>query len=176
MNRLTVGDTESVKNFKRTIRQMMEVFLRFTHRYWFHEVSNQAIARGIYSRLSKLLGNDDLYEEVRSEVTDMNNYLDSDSARRQANTVLRLTVVTIVGLIGTIASGLLGMNLIAWAEEPMTWRVGTFLFTTGLTLLLTLITVAQSKRLADVLDAISDSRVPWKSKWTEMARAWRSKP
>jgi hypothetical protein len=176
MNRLTVGDTESVKNFKRTIRQMMEVFLRFTHRYWFHEVSNQAIARGIYGRLSKLLGNDDLYEEVRSEVTDMNNYLDSDSARRQANTVLRLTVVTIVGLIGTIASGLLGMNLIAWAEEPMSWRVGTFLFTTGLTLVLTLITVAQSKRLADVLDAISDSRVPWKSKWGAMARAWHSKP
>lgn len=176
MNRLTVGDTESVKNFKRTIRQMMEVFLRFTHRYWFHEVSNQAIARGIYGRLSKLLGNDNLYEEVRSEVTDMNNYLDSDSARRQANTVLRLTVVTIVGLIGTIASGLLGMNLIAWAEEPMSWRVGTFLFTTGLTLVLTLITVAQSKRLADVLDAISDSRVPWKSKWGAMARAWRSKP
>jgi hypothetical protein len=175
MNRLTVGDTESVKNFKRTIRQMMEVFLRFTHRYWFHEVSNQAIARGIYSRLSKLLGNDDLYEEVRSEVTDMNNYLDSDSARRQANTVLRLTVVTIVGLIGTIASGLLGMNLIAWAEEPMSWRVGTFLFTTGLTLVLTLITVAQSKRLADVLDAISDSRVPWKSKWGAMSRAWRAK-
>ena len=42
MNRLTVGDTESVKHFKRTIRQMMEVFLRFTHRYWFHEISNQA--------------------------------------------------------------------------------------------------------------------------------------
>jgi hypothetical protein len=58
MNRLTVGETESVKNFKRTIRQMMEVFLRFTHRYWFHEVSNQAIARAIYGRLSRLLGNE----------------------------------------------------------------------------------------------------------------------
>jgi hypothetical protein len=176
MNRLTVGETESVKNFKRTIRQMMEVFLRFTHRYWFHEVSNQAIARSIFGRLSRFLGNDDLYHEVRAEVTDMNNYLDSDSARRQANTVLRLTVVTIVGLIGTIASGLLGMNLISWAEEPMTWRVGTFLVTTGATLVLTIITVAQSKRLADVLDAISDSRLGWKSKLHAMARAWRAKP
>jgi CorA-like Mg2+ transporter protein len=176
MNRLTVGETESVKYFKRTIRQMMEVFLRFTHRYWFHEISNQAIARSIYGRLSRLLGNDHLFEEVRAEVTDMNNYLDSDSARRQANTVLRLTVVTIVGLIGTIASGLLGMNLIAWAEEPLSWRVGGFLFTTGATLVLTIITVAQSKRLADVLDAISDSRLGWKSKWKAMGRAWRAKP
>ncbi len=45
MNRLDVGDTESVKHFKRAIRQTMEIFLRFTHRYWFHEVSNQAQAR-----------------------------------------------------------------------------------------------------------------------------------
>src|SRR5262245_21332719 len=176
MNRLTVGDTESVKYFKRTIRQMMEVFLRFTHRYWFHEISNQAIARSIYGRLSRQLGNDHLFEEVRAEVTDMNNYLDSDSARRQANTVLRLTVVTIVGLIGTIATGFLGMNLLAWAEEPLSWRVSTFLVTTGATLVLTIFTVAQSKRLADMLDAISDSRLDWKSKWRAMGRAWRAKP
>ena len=48
MNRLEVGDTESVRQFKRSIRAAMEMFLRFTHRYWFHEVSNQAIARSIF--------------------------------------------------------------------------------------------------------------------------------
>jgi hypothetical protein len=176
MNRLHVGETESVKNFKRTIRQMMEVFLRFTHRYWFHEVSNQAIARSVYGRLSKFLGNDDLYVEVRNEVTDMNNYLDSDSARRQANTVLRLTVVTILGLIGTIASGLLGMNLIAEADEPVYWRVGLFLAVTAATLTLTVVTVAQSKRLADMLDVLSDARLGWKSKWRALGRAWKASP
>ena len=165
-----------MKSFKRTIRQMMEVFLRFTHRYYFHEISNQAIARSIYGRLSRFLGNDELYAEVRAEVTDMNNYLDSDSARRQANTVLRLTVVTIVGLIGTIASGLLGMNILAWAEEPIAWRAVVFLVTAGATVLVTVLTVAQSKRLADVLDAISDSRLGWKSKWRAMTQAWRAKP
>jgi hypothetical protein len=81
-----------------------------------------------------------------------------------------------VGLIGTIASGLLGMNLISWAEEPMTWRLGTFLFVTAATLVLTLITVAQSKRLADVLDVISDARLGGKAKWRAMGRAWRAKP
>jgi hypothetical protein len=174
MNRLTVGETESVKNFKRTIRQMMEVFLRFTHRYWFHEVSNQAIARSLYGRMSKHLGNDDLYVEVRNEVTDMNNYLDSDSARRQANTVLRLTVVTILGLIGTIASGLLGMNLIAEADSPIVVRVGIFAVVTTVTVTLTALTMANSKRLADVLDALSDARLGWKSKWRAMRRAWKA--
>jgi hypothetical protein len=176
MNRLAVGETESVKNFKRTIRQMMEVFLRFTHRYWFHEVSNQQIARSLYGRLSKFLGNDELYLEVRNEVTDMNNYLDSDSARRQANTVLRLTVVTILGLIGTIASGLLGMNIIDEADRPALIRVGIFGLVTVATLALTIMTVANSKRLADVLDAISDSRLGWKSKWGALRRAWKAAP
>src|SRR6185295_12718327 len=135
MNRLTVGDTESVKQFKRTIRQMMEVFLRFTHRYWFHEVSNQAIARSVFARLTRSIGNEDLYGEVRDEVTDMNNYLDSDSARRQANTVLRLTVVTIFGLIGKIASGLLGMNLIAEADRPISIKVVIFVVFLAVTVL-----------------------------------------
>jgi hypothetical protein len=41
----------------------------------------------------------------------MNQYLDSDSQRRQANTVVRLTVVTTLGLIATVSTGFLGMNL-----------------------------------------------------------------
>src|SRR5262245_55135372 len=174
MNKLAVGETESVKQFKRTIRQMMEVFLRFTHRYWFHEVSNQAIARSVYGRLSRFLGTEDLYEEVRNEVTDMNNYLDSDSARRQANTVLRLTVVTIMGLIGTIASGLLGMNIIDEAARPAGVRLVIFLIFLGFTVALTVATVAQSKRLADMLDVLSDSRLTWGSKWRAMRVAWKS--
>lgn len=174
MNRLTVGHTESVKQFKRTIRQMMEVFLRFTHRYWFHEVSNQALARSVFARLSRHLGTEEMYEEVRKEVTDMNEYLDSDSARRQANTILRLTVVTILGLIGTIATGVLGMNLIAAAEDPLGLRVLIFLLTLAGTVAVTAATMSQAKRLADVLDVISDSRIGWTAKWKSARRAWKS--
>ena len=119
----------------------------------------------MFGRLSRQLGNDELYEEVRNEVTDMNNYLDSDSARRQANTVLRLTVVTIFGLIGTIASGLLGMNIIDEADEPLAWRVLLFVMTLGLTGAITIFTVVKSKVLADFLDALSDERVSWPNKW-----------
>jgi hypothetical protein len=165
MNRLTVGETESVKSFKRTIRQMMEVFLRFTHRYWFHEVSNQALARSVFARITKQLGTEELYNEVRNEVIDMNSYLDSDSARRQANTVLRLTVVTILGLIGTVASGLLGMNLLDETQRSVPVRVMVFVVVLLGTFLVTLVTVAKSKRLADILDTISDERLGWKGRW-----------
>jgi hypothetical protein len=173
MNRLTVGDAPSVRQFKRTIRQMMEVFLRFTHRYWFHKVSQQPLAHAVYERLTRELGNVEHYQEVRNEVTDMNQYLDSDSARRQANTILRLTVVTIIGLIGTVASGLLGMNIIAEADKPLAERVVVFLVAVVITVALTGLSVVYSKRLADVLDSLSDTRLDWRSKWSSVRRSWK---
>jgi hypothetical protein len=171
MNRLEVGDTESVRQFKRTIRQSMEIFLRFTHRYWFHEVSNQELARTMFSRMSRQLRNDELYHEVRTEVADMNNYLDTDSVRRQANTILRLTVVTVVGLIGTVATGFLGMNLLAEAGEPFAYRMLLFLVVVVLTGGVTLYSVVKSKVLADFLDALSDERVGWRDKWRTLTRS-----
>jgi hypothetical protein len=173
MNRLIVGDRRSVRTFKRTIRQMMEAFLRFTQRYWFHEVSSQEIARDVFARLTRHLGNEALYHEVRHEVTDMIEYLDSDGARRQANTILRLTVVTIVGLIGTVATGILGMNIFAEADKPVGERIAVFAGALAATIALTAWSVVYSKRLADMLDLLSDTRMGWKSKWRGMQQIWR---
>jgi hypothetical protein len=165
MNRLVVGDTESVKRFKRAIRIAMEVFLRFTHRYWYHEVSDQDLARSLFSRLARHLNNETLYDEVRHEMRDMIDYLDSDSMRRQANTILRLTVVTIFAMIATIGTGFLGMNLIAAADQPFFWRVMFFLIVLAVTGGITGFTIIRSKRLADLLDVLSDERVGTRRKW-----------
>ena len=164
MNRLDVGDTESVRQFKRSIRQAMEVFLRFTHRYWYHQISNQDLARSLFQRMRRHLELEVLYEEVRVEMLDMHGYLDSDALRRQANTVLRLTVMTIMAMIGTIATGFIGMNVIAAAGEPLAWRIAFFAAVLLVTGGLTLFTVAKSKRLADFLDALSDERLGWRDK------------
>jgi hypothetical protein len=172
MNRLTVGETESVKRFKRTIRQMLEVFLRFTHRYWFHAVSNQEQARSLYRRLCEQLHNYELYDEVRTEVMDMSNYLDTDSNRRQANTVLRLTVVTIFGLIGTIVTGFLGMNLLAEAESALPRRAVLFLLVLAATVGVTIFTIVKSKQLADFLDALSDNRLTLRDKLGVWSKIW----
>jgi len=172
MNRLSVGETESVKEFKRTIRQSMEVFLRFTHRYWFHNVSNQDQGRFLFRRLREQLRNDELYDEVRTEVMDMSTYLDTDSNRRQANTVLRLTVVTIVGLIGTIVTGFLGMNLLAEADATLGRRITLFLLVLAATAAVTVLTIVKSKRLADFIDALSDERISWTRKWRVWKKVW----
>ncbi|MET0660618.1 MAG: CorA family divalent cation transporter [Steroidobacteraceae bacterium] len=170
MSRLDISDTQSVKRFKREIRRTMEVFLRFSQRYWFHEVSNQPLARDVFRRIRDHLGNEPLCNAVRIEVQDMNDYLDSDSLRRQANTILRLTVVTTLGLIGTVATGFLGMNLIAAANARLDVRILIFALTLVGTTIVTVFSIVKSKRMADFLDSLSDERIPWRTKWRTLRR------
>jgi hypothetical protein len=49
-----------------------------------------------------------------------------------------------------------------------------FALTLGATMALTLATMAHSKRLAEILDVLSDSRIGMRAKWTAARRAWRS--
>ncbi len=43
----------------------------------------------------------------------MSQYLDSEALRRQGETMVRLTVVATMGLIGVASTGFWGMNLFA---------------------------------------------------------------
>jgi len=156
LSRLDLRNVESIKKFKRTIRRAMATFLGFTHRYWFHEISTQDQARELFLLWRKHLDTDRLFAEVREEIQDMNEYLNSDSLRRQANTVVRLTVVTTLGLIGTIATGILGMNIFASADQPWHLRVLLFILVLIPTLLLTFYTVSRSRKLADFLERLSE--------------------
>jgi hypothetical protein len=173
LKNLDVGDASSVRRFKRSIRASFESFLRFTHRYWFHEVSEQAQVRALSHMCATHLGLDPLYHEVKERIADMNSYLDADSLRRQANTVVRLTVVTILGLIGTVTTGFLGMNLLAEADAPMERKLWIFAVTFVLTTVLTFYTMGKSKGLSDFLDALSDERLSVWQKLKALGAVWR---
>jgi Mg2+ and Co2+ transporter CorA len=168
-----VSDPESVKRFKRAIRGVYAAFLRFTHRYWFHEVSEQAQTRALFRMCTAQLGLDPLYAEVKERMHDMNAYLDADSLRRQANTVVRLTVVTIFGLIGTVTTGFLGMNLLSEADASPARKLVLFMLVFVPTIALTMYTMIKSKRLSDFLDAVSDERLPTWTKVKAFAAVWR---
>jgi hypothetical protein len=172
LTRLDIADPESVRRFKRAIRIGYATFLRFTHRYWFHEVSEQAQARALFHMCTTQLGLDPLYAEVKERMHDMNTYLEADSLRRQANTVVRLTVVTIFGLVGTVTTGFLGMNLLAMAEAPMHERVLVFIAAFVATVWLTMYTIAKSKRLSDFLDVLSEESLPWRTRLGALLRVW----
>jgi CorA-like Mg2+ transporter protein len=172
VSRLEVGDVEADRVFRRDIRQAVENFLRFEHRYWFHEISNQAQARELFQLTRQHLDLDGLYREIREELQDMGNFLEVEAMRRQNDTVVRLTVVTTFGLIGTVTTGFLGMNILAWAEQPTGWRVAAFGIILGATAALTLYTVVKSRRLSELLATLSDEQVGWRQRLKASGRIW----
>jgi len=77
-----------------------------------------------------------------------------------------------IRIFQAIASGLLGMNLFDGTKGGVGGRIAIFVAVLAATSTLTAVTVAHSKRFADILDVMSDARVGWKSKWRESRRAW----
>ena len=121
------------------------------------------------------LGTEGLYTELGEEIQDMSQYHDSDSRRPQANTVVRRTVVTTAGLIATVSTGFLGINLIAAAEDPLVNRIVFFMVVLILSALLTGVAIVKSKRLSDFLEALSDERLSQRDKLSALVGAWRNK-
>ncbi|MBX3691117.1 hypothetical protein [Dokdonella sp.] len=173
---LDVKRPDTVKRFKRQIRRNYVAFLSFTHRYWFHEISEQAHVKALFRMCTRHLGIDGVYAEVKERIHDMSSYLDADALRRQANTVVRLTVVTIFGLVGTITAGLLGMSLLAGPNTPVLERVLTFIGVLAAAAALTIYTIVKSKRLSDFLDVVSDERVGGWNKLRALVAVWRREP
>lgn len=179
VNDLDIREAQSIRRFKRRIRANFETFLRFTHRYWFHELSERPHLQALFRLCSDHLRNDQLYDEVRDEIREMSQYLDSDSQRRQSNTVVRLTVITILGLIATVTTGYFGMNIIAFGEGSVSQRLLHGIGASSLFIFLVLFAVARSKQLSEFLETLADEKISLQQKCGHLVRAllpgWKNK-
>jgi len=173
VERLNVRNYESVKQFKKHVRETLEVFLRFNHRYWFHEISNQLQASDFFKRWSHQLGSDALYQEVREEARDINEYLDADRARKQTDNAMRLTVVSSCGMVGTVVTGFLGMNLYSHSDLPGSQKFIIFLIVFVPITLLALYTVIISRRIANFMEALSSEGLTWKEKMSTLRQIFK---
>jgi hypothetical protein len=173
---LDIRVSHSISRFRRRVYSSFEAFLRFTHRYWFHELSERAHVQALYRMCSKHLNNDSLYQEVKEELQDMSQYLDSNAQRQQSTTIVRLTVVTVFSMIGAVTTGLLGTNLIAEADSPVMTRLTYFFFAMLMTTLFMLFAILKSKQLSDVMDVLSDDQKSLRTRFTSLGRAWHRGP
>ena len=173
VSRLDLDDNESVSRFRYDIRQTLETFLRFTHRYYFSEISDQLPVRDVFRIWTGHLGTERLYNELREEIGDMSAYLETDLLRRQAKTILQLTVATLLSLILTIATGFLGMNIFSYADMSALEKTTIFMLVLVPTTALVLYMVMKSRRLAEFLDELADEKVKWRQKIATLARVWR---
>lgn len=172
VERLRVGDYVSVRVFKDSVRETLELFLRFNHRYWFHEISNQVLAADLFARWTNQLGSDALFAEVRDEAHDINRYLDADRTRKAGDNAMRLTVVSALGMVGTVATGFLGMNIFSHADLPGWHKFAIFLAVFVPTIALGLYTVVVSKRIAAFFEAMSSERRTWGQKLHSFRQIW----
>ncbi len=173
---LDIHTPQSVSRFRRRIYVGFEAFLRFTHRYWFHGLSERSHVQAIYRMCSEHLGNNRLYQDVKEELRDMSQYLDSNAQRQQTTTIVRLTVVTTFSMVGTVTTGLLGMNLLAEAEAPISTRLTYFLITTLITGLLMLLAILKSKQLSDAMDVLADDQKTLRTRLSTLSKVWKRNP
>jgi hypothetical protein len=82
-------------------------------------------------------------------------------------------VVTIFGLIGTVVTGIFGMNLFGFGEMPLALQAPLLIAVTAGVAALLFYTLAKSKRLADFLDAVSDERLGAAGKLRSALSVWR---
>ena len=170
VGRLDVSNPDALLGFRAQTRLALENFLRFTHRYWFHAVSNQSDAYDLFALCRKHLDIDKLYEHIRQEVEEMSQYLENEATRKQQESMSRLTVVTTLGLIGTVATGFLGMNLFDHTGLDAWTRTGIFMLVFVPTLILAVVTIARSQRLSECLDAISNENMSFNGKLKSVRR------
>jgi len=175
MNNLDVTKRDSVRQFRAVIRHRLGVFLRFSHRYWSHQVSDHGQVKELYRMISDHLGTDRLYAELRSELEDMSQYLDSEALRRQGETMVRLTVVATMGLIGVATTGFWGMNLFLVTDEPPLTRFFYFLIILILAIGLTFYTVLKARRLSDFLETLADEHQSARAKLASLSKVWKRK-
>jgi hypothetical protein len=175
VGKLDLRNESSVRSFSRDVRYNLEVFLRFSHRYWFHEISNQPQAHDLFTMWSKHLGNDQLYTDVRNELHDINAYLDSARAKKLADMGVRLGVVATFGFVGVFVTGVFGMNIFSMGEGPVEMRIVILLMVFTLATALTFYTISISKGLGDFLDALSDERLTWGRKLAALWRIWHKR-
>jgi hypothetical protein len=88
--------------------------------------------------------------------------------RRSSATIVRLTVVAILSLIGTATTGFFGMNLLDEAGAPLIAKIIYFTLVAALVIALTVYTVVKASRLADFFEVLADGRL------AGAARRWRS--
>jgi hypothetical protein len=86
--------------------------------------------------------------------------------RRQSTTIVRLTVVTMMSILGTVTTGVLGMNVFAEADSHWLFRLALVTVVLISTTLLTYAVLRRSQPLARFLEAVADTRSTLHRQWS----------
>lgn len=128
------GDDAWLEKFQALRRD----FVFFTNLYQFPLISNQQQGLEMYTLARQALEVNELFSEVQQEVQSTHDYFQTEAAQELTDLNTRLAVGAGIGLPFALATGFLGMNLLASAPGEELLRLGKP-WTAGLALVLTLV-------------------------------------
>jgi Mg2+ and Co2+ transporter CorA len=88
--------------------------------------------------------------------------------RRQSTAIVRLTVVTVMSILGTVTTGVLGMNVFDEAAKPWHYRMALVIFSLVGTSFITYIVLRRSQSLAHFFESVADTRVTLRRQWNAL--------
>ena len=116
--------------FQKAVAALQREALRFTHRYWFVEVSPQPQATQLFELWRRHLGTERLYDQLTRELEASNAFLDREEQRRLATSAERLTKVGLPGIGLAVLTGFFGMNFFE-PDDLAPWRIFVVLLALG---------------------------------------------
>jgi hypothetical protein len=100
--------SDDLAEYRKRILAVRECFIRFTHKAWFSNVSNQEQARDLFAFMQRHAGNPELYAEVREESEAGRDELQLAAEQADANNSYVLNILamlaTLLGLLPTLWS------------------------------------------------------------------------
>jgi len=159
LRNLNISDPGSVRTFKRSIRSTFASFLRFTHRYWFHEISEQAQTRALFAKCAQApRAGPAVCRSQRAHC----RHEQLPGGRQPAPPGQHRGAPDgghHPGFDWHHHHRLLGHEPVGGHSAPMSRKVLVFAVVFVVTIALTVYTMAKSKRLSDFLDVLSEERV-----------------
>ncbi|MBI4652486.1 hypothetical protein HY745_14660 [Candidatus Desantisbacteria bacterium] len=105
---------QSEKNAYENIKKLKKDFLLFTNKYWFIEITGQEQGIDIHNKWSDVIKNNQLFEEVRQELAELDEFVEII----QANSLnLFMEILTIIATIGLILSLWIGFFSISIPDK-----------------------------------------------------------
>lgn len=101
---------KDLREARKKSHDILNQVLRFSHRYWFPEISNQMQPRMMFAKWHESLGVQRLYETVMRESREANDFLSRSEEQRIAENSGRLNKIAMIGVVFGVATGLLGSN------------------------------------------------------------------
>lgn len=106
------GSADAERQFQDEIIKIERSFLDAEQRYRFTGVTNQLQGGELFGMLRRKMRLDDLYGEMREELSTATSFILSANADRQADSAGRLNVFAVLGLVLGLAFSFLGMNAV----------------------------------------------------------------